>query len=163
MRLHVLGESLLRSQIEFNHGIGQRLSIAPKRWYQAQHGSAEGAVDLLEGGLAGVVDIDDGNVTEQTVGERLSAGVCWGVASAHELDSLQGNPSLVGGAVEASLFDQLAQEGYHALGAVLVHVGQVDFVAEQHQPSSKLQRNNHKFVSFQFESKKIPFESKESV
>jgi len=131
MRLHVLREAFLRSEVQLHHGVGQRLREAPEGRDESQHRPAERAVDLLQGRFARIVHIYDGHVAEKAVAERLAAGVRRRVARAHELDALQGHPRLVRRAVEAAVLHQLPEERDHALGAVLVHVGEVDFVAEQ--------------------------------
>jgi len=65
VRLHVQGELLLRLQVELDHGVGQRLGVGLQVGDETQHGAAERAVDLLQGCLARVVDVDDGHVAQE--------------------------------------------------------------------------------------------------
>lgn len=65
VRLHVLRELLLRPEVEFDHGRRQRVGVRSQRWHHAEHCTVECAVDLLEGRLAGVVDVDDRNVPQE--------------------------------------------------------------------------------------------------
>ncbi len=127
-------EALLGEQIELDHGGRERLGVHTQARYDAQHGPVERAVDLLERDLARVVDVDERHVAQEAVRERLAARVRGRVARAHELDALEAHPGLVGRAVEAVVLDALADEGDDALRAVLVLVGKVYLVAEDHQP-----------------------------
>lgn len=96
--------------------------------------------------------------------EGLSARVSRRITGANKLNPLQFNPSLVRGAVEASVLHHLqreqrrchdhfrhfqisaasrrlvhlSDEGDDSLRAVFVHVGQIDLVTEQHQPLAQL-------------------------
>lgn len=102
------------------------------------------------------------------MGERFPAGIGGRVTGSNKLNPLQLNPRLVRGAVEAAVLHHLpkqeeskpqpavglsaltcrrgaylSQEGDDSLGAVLVHVRQVDLVAEQHQPLAQLDGGQH--------------------
>ena len=57
-----------------------------------------------------VVNIDDRNMPQESVGKWLPAWVSGRVTSSHELYSFKGNPGLVSTPVEASLLDQLPQK-----------------------------------------------------
>lgn len=93
---------------------------------------------LLERGLARVVDVDDRHVSQEAVRQRLPARIGRRVASAYELNPLQRHPGLVTRSEEAAMLHQLTQERDDSLRPVLVHVRQVDLVAEQHQPFAQL-------------------------
>jgi hypothetical protein len=67
MRLHVLRESFLRHEVEFCHGIGERLSVHPQRGNQAQHGTVKRSIDLRQRLFARVVHVDDKNVTQKAL------------------------------------------------------------------------------------------------
>ena len=55
----------LGHDVEFHHGLGQRVSICPEVGDEPQHGPVEGAIDLLQGGGARIVHVDDWYVTEE--------------------------------------------------------------------------------------------------
>ena len=50
-------------------------------------------------------------MSQESVRKRLATRVCWWIASTDELDSLEGDPGLVAGPVEAVVFDKLTEEG----------------------------------------------------
>ena len=79
-------------------------------------------------------------MAQETVGKRFPARIRRWVTRAHKLDSLESHPLLVGGAVKAAVLEHLTEERDDALRAVLVHVGQVDLVAEKDEPFVDLQR-----------------------
>lgn len=66
------------------------------------------------------------------------------------MDALQFDPGLVGCAVEAVVLDALADEGDDTLGAVLVFVGQVDFVTEDDEPFAQLDGSFSKGIKIVF-------------
>ena len=70
--LHVLGEPVLGHQVKLDHGVGEGLGEDPEGGDHPEHGPVEGAVDLLEGGLAGVVNIHHGHVTQEPGGSTLA-------------------------------------------------------------------------------------------
>ena len=49
--------------------------------------------------------------------ERFSSGVGWRIARSDELNAFELDPCLVGGAIEAAMFDHLTQEGDYSLRA----------------------------------------------
>lgn len=63
MRLHVQCEFLLGLKVEVYHSVGKGIGVGAKVGHESEHCTAEGAVDLLQRRLSGVVDVDDGNVT----------------------------------------------------------------------------------------------------
>ena len=79
-------------------------------------------------------------MTQESIRQRLPSGIRRWIAGADELDPLESDPLLVGSAVKPAVLEHLAQEGNDALRAVLVHVGQVDLVAEENEPFVDLQR-----------------------
>lgn len=70
--------------------------------------------------------------------QRLATRICRRIAGTDKLNAFQRYPCLIVGTEKALMLDQLAQERDHALCTVRVHVGQIDFVAEQHQPLADL-------------------------
>ena len=78
-------------------------------------------------------------MAQEAVGEGLPARIRGRIAGADELNPLESNPLLIRGAVEPAVLEHLAQERDDALRAVLVHVGQVDLVAEEDEPLVDLQ------------------------
>jgi len=91
----------------------------------------------------------------------MASGVGGRIAGADELNPLQSHPAVVGGSIEAILkpmkkelskrrnsnhFNELANETDHSLRAVFVWSGQIDFVAENDQPSGELHGGEHNTV-----------------
>ena len=72
VRLHVQRELLLSLQVELDHGVGQGIGVGLQVGDQPQHGAAEGSVDLLQGRLARIVDVDDGHVSQEPENESTS-------------------------------------------------------------------------------------------
>ncbi|KAH6607744.1 hypothetical protein Trco_004057 [Trichoderma cornu-damae] len=128
---------------EADHGVGERLRVAAERGDDLEHGRVEGAVNLVEGKLPGVIDHDEGGVAEEPSAHGRAAGVGGRIAGPDELDAVEGDPRLVGGPPEAVVLDELAQEGDGALGAVLVGGREVDLVAEDDQPAADLRGRQH--------------------
>ena len=66
--------------VELDHGFSEGIGIGSQVGDQSQHGPVEGAIDLLQGGGARVVHIDDGHVTEEpNVQQRDWTGSCYKV------------------------------------------------------------------------------------
>jgi len=65
VRLHVQRELLLSLEVELDHGVRQRLGVGLKVGDEPKHRAAEGSVDLFQRSLAGVVDVNDGNVSRE--------------------------------------------------------------------------------------------------
>lgn len=65
VRLHVQGELLLGLKVELDHCVGQRLGVGLQVGHQTQHGAAERSIDLLQGSLARIVDVDDWHVAQE--------------------------------------------------------------------------------------------------
>ena len=57
------GSSYLRHRVELDHGISQRLCIAPQWWNDSQHCTIECSIDLCKRCGAWVVNIDDWYMT----------------------------------------------------------------------------------------------------
>ena len=55
MGLHVQGELFLGLEVELHHGVGQGVRVRLKRRNKAQHGTAEGAVNLKQKYFLGTV------------------------------------------------------------------------------------------------------------
>ncbi|RUS33265.1 hypothetical protein BC938DRAFT_472313 [Jimgerdemannia flammicorona] len=132
--LDVRRKVLLRHEIEVDHGGSQSIGITAEVRNDLEHGARECAVDLRERNLSGW------GVTKETVGHGDSARIGGRVAGTNELNALKLDPRLVGCSPIATVFDKLPDEGDDALRAVLVDRGQIDFVAEYHQPSSDKRR-----------------------
>lgn len=64
--------------------------------------AAESAVDDVEGGHGGEIDEKERRVAQESVRERNTTCVLWGIARAHELDALKANPSVVAGSPEST-------------------------------------------------------------
>ena len=83
----------------------------------------------------------------QPVAKGFPARICGRIASSNKLDSLQPDKLLLlarPSPVEPVVLHHLPQEGDHPLGAVVVHVRQVDLVTEHDQPDAQLHwREDH--------------------
>ena len=102
-------------------------------------------LDLFQRGFTRVIDVYDGHVSQETMRQWFTSRVSWRIASADELNALQRDPLLVGRPEETAVLHQLSEERNHPLRSVVVHIGQIDFVAEQHQPFTQLEINDHNF------------------
>ncbi|GJC94168.1 hypothetical protein ColKHC_02994 [Colletotrichum higginsianum] len=143
VRLDLGREALLRLEIELDHGLGQRFRVAAERRDNLENGRVESTVDLQQGELSGVIDHDERSVTEEPSTKGRTACIGGRVASTDELDTVEGDPGLVRCSPETVVLDELTQEGDGSLRSVFVGRGQVDFVAENDQPSADLGRREH--------------------
>ena len=75
--------------------------------------------------------------------QRFSARIRGRIASANDLYAFQMDPGTVRCAVEAAVFNDLPQEGDHALGSVVVLVRKIDLITEEDQPLVELHRRQH--------------------
>ncbi len=68
-KVHLVSYNLfttnLRHDIEVHHGFSERVCIGPEVGDQTQHGSVEGAINLLEGGTTRVVHVDNRDVAKE--------------------------------------------------------------------------------------------------
>jgi hypothetical protein len=136
--LNVGCETTLRGEVEVDHRVRERFGVASKSWYDFEESPCEGTVDLFERGLSRVVDHDERSVSKESLSEGNSTGIGRRVASSDDLDVLEFDPGLVRGPPESTVFDELAKERDDFLGTVVVRRGEVDLVAEQHEPSTDL-------------------------
>lgn len=111
-----------------------------------EHGTRECAVNLLQRSFSRVVDVNNGHMSQEPVAKGFPAGICRWITCTDKLNSFQRDPCLIARPVEAPVFHQLSQEGNHTLRPVVIHVGQIDFVAEQDQPLAQLYRGKYNAV-----------------
>lgn len=57
--------SHLGHSVEVDHSIREGLRVSPEVWYQSQHGSVEGAIDLLQRKSSWVVNVDDRDMAQE--------------------------------------------------------------------------------------------------
>ena len=103
MRLRILRELLLRAQIHFDHRRSQRIRVAAEMIVESENGAVECAIDLRKRRLARIVDIHNGHMSEEALGQRIAARICRRIARADELDALKRNPLLITRPIEAVL------------------------------------------------------------
>jgi len=128
----------LRFVVEPDHSFGKRISVGFQHGNPLKHRSVKGAVDLLERFGSGEVDQDERAVPQEAVRKRVSSCVCRGIASAYELNPLEGDPLLVLWPPESVLLSDLPEEGDNLLSAVVVSVREVYLIAEHHEPLVQL-------------------------
>ncbi|GKT85477.1 hypothetical protein Ct61P_03327 [Colletotrichum tofieldiae] len=149
--VHVVGldfgrEALLRLEIELDHRLSKWLGVAAERRDDLENSRVECAVDLEQRELAGVIDHDERGMAKESSAKRRTACIGGRVASADELDTVEGNPRLVGGSPESIVLDKLTQEGDGSLCSVFIGGRQVDLITEDDQPSANLGRREHDSV-----------------
>ena len=73
-------------------------------------------------------------MSQETLTERMTTGISRRITGSDELNSLERHPLFVRDSPEAMLLGELSQESNDDLRAVLILVGQVDFIAENDEP-----------------------------
>ena len=130
-------------QIELNHCFRKSFRVTTQSGDDLQNGGVESAIDLSQWELAWVVDHHQRSMTQESFSHWGTSCISWRVTGTNKLYAVQSDPCLVRSSPETILLHKLTQERDRTLCAVTIRSGQVDFIAENDQPTSNLVWRHH--------------------